>query len=137
MSEFTSELFRFLTPASPGSVWEELTTTGEPVAHLYGLTVETDWRPHSPLTVGPPGGPALTGQILHVKPPCLLAYSLGDEPGTLSVYLTWQLEPTPAGTIVRLYVDETGPTTGPSPELIWMPVLEALRSRLASREHES
>lgn len=132
MPILTSEVFRFLTPASPRCVWKELTRTGEPAAHLYGLTVQTDWAPQSALTAALPTGPAITGQILHAKPPRLLAYSLGDGPGMLSVYLTWQLEPTPAGTIVRLYVDETGPSVSPGLQLTWLPALEALRIRLAS-----
>jgi hypothetical protein len=66
----------------------------------------------------------------------LLTYSLGDGPGMLPVYITWQLEPAPAGTIVRLYVDETGPPDRSGLELTWLPALEALRTRLASRRHE-
>ena len=45
MPVFTSEDFRFLTPADPQRVWQELTRTGEPAAHLYGLAIQTDWEP--------------------------------------------------------------------------------------------
>ena len=137
MPVFTSEDFRFLTPADPQRVWQELTRTGEPAAHLYGLAIQTDWEPQSALTASLPAGPALTGQILRAEPPRLLTYSLGDGPGMLPVYLTWQVEPTPAGTIVRLYVDETGPSVSPGPELTWLPALEVLRTRLGSASTNS
>ena len=137
MPVLTSEVFRFLTPADPRDVWNELTRTGEPVAHLYGLTIQTDWEPQSPLTASLPAWQALTGQVLHAEPPWLLTYSLGDGPGMLPAYITWQIEPSPAGTIVRLYVDETGPSVAPGLDLTWLPALEALRTRLASRRHES
>lgn len=136
MPVLTSEVFRFLSPVDPREVWSELTRTGEPAAHLYGFTIQTDWEPHSALTATLPTRPALAGQILHADPPWLLTYSLGDGPGMLPVYITWQLEPAPAGTIVRLYVDETGPPDRSGLELTWLPALEALRTRLASRRHE-
>ncbi len=136
MPVLTSEVFRFLTSAHPQDVWTELTRTGEPVTHHYGLTIQTDWEPQAALTASLPPCPALTGQVLHAEPPRLLTYSLGDGPGMLPAYITWQLEPTPAGTIVRLYVDETGPPDRPGLELTWLPALEALRTRLASRRHE-
>ena len=132
MTVLTSEVFRLLTPASPQRVWEELTRTGGPAAYLYGLTITSDWTPGSPLTAALPTGPALTGQVLRAEPPRLLSYSLGDGPGMLAVYVTWQLEPAPAGTVVRLYIDETGPPVSPGMELTWLPALEALRTRLVS-----
>lgn len=132
MTVLTSEVFRFITQASPQRVWEELTRTGAPAAHLHGLTIQADWTPGSPVTAALPAGPALTGQVLRAEPPWLLSYSLGDGPGLLAVYVTWQLEPAPAGTLVRLYVDETGPPASPGLELTWLPALEALRTRLVS-----
>lgn len=135
MDILTSELFRFLTPASPLAVWKELTKTGEPSAHLFGLIVETDWEPRSPLTAAVPSGPAgmtIAGQVLRSESTRVLAYSLGDGPGRLPVYLTWQLEQTAVGTIVRLYVDETGPNVSPGLELTWLPIIEVLRARLTT-----
>lgn len=137
MPILSSEVFRFLTPADPRDVWNELTRTGEPVAYLYGLTIQTDWEPQSALTASLAAWPPLTGQVLHAEPPRLLSYSLGDGPGMLPVYITWELQPASAGTLVRLYVDETGPAVAPGPELTWLPALEALRTRLASLRHES
>lgn len=136
MPVLTSEVFRFLTPAEPRDVWTELTRTGEPVAHLYGLAIQADWEPRSALTASLPAGPPLTGQVLHAEPPRLLSYCLGDGPGMFPVYITWQLEPASAGTVVRLYVDETGPSVSPGLELTWLPALEALRTRLALRRQE-
>ncbi len=136
MSILTSEVFRFLTPAHPQDVWNELTRAGEPAAHLYGLIIQTDWEPQSALTASVPAGPAFPGQVLRAEPPRLLSYSLGDGPGMLPTYVTWQLEPAPAGTIVRLYIDETGPSVSPGLELTWLSALEALRTGLASRRQE-
>ena len=131
MRVLTSEIFRFLTPASASRVWANITRTGEPLPYLYGLTLSTDWQPQSTLTASLPAGPVLTGQVLYARPPWLLSYSLGDQPGLPSVYLTWQLEATPAGTLVRLYVDEPGPSAGPDLELAWLPAIDALKARLA------
>ncbi len=127
-----TEIFRFLTPASAHCVWTELTRTGEPLPHLYGLTVHTDWKPQSVITAGLPAGPSLTGEVLHTEPPRRLTYSLGDQPGAPSVYITWQLEPVAAGTLVRLYVDEPGPSASLDLELAWLPLLDTLQARLAA-----
>jgi uncharacterized protein YndB with AHSA1/START domain len=126
----STHLFRTITAAHPDCVWEALTTSGEKVGWLYGLTVCGSWRDGSTVTAGVTGGPQLTGRVLRAEPPRLLSYSLGDTVDEPSAYLTWEICADPAGTVVRLYVDELDASAPIEVEIAWLPVLTALDRRL-------
>jgi hypothetical protein len=132
MPALGSELFRIVTPARARQVWETLTGTGEGVDYLYGLTVEATWRAGSTVTAGLPAGPRLVGEILRADEPRLLSYTLGDTVDEPSVYVTWEVDAEPEGTIVRLYVDELHPVSSADIERAWLPVVAALEQRLRS-----
>jgi hypothetical protein len=132
MPALGSELFRIITQASAQRVWETLTTSGEGVDYLYGLTIQSGWRAGSAITAGLPAGPQLVGEVLRADEPRLLSYNLGDTAGEPSVYVTWEVEAGPAATIVRLYIDEMDPSSLPSADIerAWLPVVAALEHRL-------
>lgn len=128
---FASELFHAITRASPQRVWDELTTTGSPVGYLFGMTVESGWRQGSTVTMTMTSEWRLTGEVLAVDPPHALCYTLGDRPGEPSVYVTWELRAAPAGTFIRLYVDEPwSRTAADCLEAAWLPVLSGLVAHL-------
>jgi hypothetical protein len=130
MPALGSELFRIITRASAQRVWETLTTTGEGVDYLYGLTIQSLWRAGSTVTAGLPAGPQLMGEVLRADEPRLLSYNLGDAAGEPSVYITWEVVAGPDATIVRLYVDEVQPLGLADIERAWLPVIAALEHRL-------
>ena len=125
MPEFASELLRTLVRKKPERVWEALTATGIPLGYLYGMTVESDWRPGTSVTVTLGDQARLTGDVLVADRPRRLSYTLGDRPGQPSVYVNWELRALGDATIVRLYVDEPWPDADPTDDLeaAWLPVL--------------
>ena len=125
MPEFASELLRTLVRKKPEQVWEALTATGIPLGYLYGMTVESDWRPGTSVTMTLGDRARLTGDVLVAERPRRLSYTLGDRPGQPSVYVNWELRALGDATIVRLYVDEPWPDADPTDDLeaAWLPVL--------------
>jgi hypothetical protein len=129
---FATELFRTLTDAGTDGVWDALAPACKGSAYLYGMAVESEWTPGSTIKLGPECGPTLTGVVLAADRPRLLSYTLGDTAEKPLVYVTWELRADPAGTVVRLYVDEVDPVRGSAEELesVWLPVLTSLRLQL-------
>jgi uncharacterized protein YndB with AHSA1/START domain len=128
---FASELFHAVTHATPEAVWGALTATGSPADWLFGMTVRSDWRPGSTVTMTITGDWRLTGEVLAVDPRRQLCYTLGDQPGEASVYVKWELRPALGMTFIRLYVDEPWPQDGVDTlEAVWLPVLSRLVARL-------
>jgi uncharacterized protein YndB with AHSA1/START domain len=125
MPEFASELLRTIVRKKPEQVWEALTATGIPLGYLYGMTVESDWRPGTSVTMTLGDQARLTGDVLVAERPGRLSYTLGDRPGQPSVYVNWELRALGDATIVRLYVDEPWPDADPTDDLeaAWLPVL--------------
>ena len=125
MPEFASELLRTLVSKKPERVWDALTSTGIPLGYLYGMTVESDWRPGTSVTMTLGDQARLTGDVLVAERPRRLSYTLGDHPGQPSVYVNWELRALGDATIVRLYVDEPWPDADPTHDLeaAWLPVL--------------
>ena len=125
MPEFATELLRTLVRKKPERVWDALTATGIPLGYLYGMTVESDWRPGTSVTVTLGDQARLTGDVLVADRPRRLSYTLGDRSGQPSVYVNWELRALGDATIVRLYVDEPWPDADPTGDLeaAWLPVL--------------
>jgi uncharacterized protein YndB with AHSA1/START domain len=98
---FTSELFHAFTPARPRCVWDLLTISGTRADYLFGMTVESCWQPGSPVTMTA-AGQTLAGEVISADPGHRLCYTLGDQPGDPSVYVTWQLREASDGTYIRL-----------------------------------
>ena len=128
MPPFASEQFRAITSANPERVWTAITATGVPLDYLHGMTVDTDWQPGARVAIALTDQWRLTGQVLAAEPPYRLSYTLDDPPGSPAVYITWELQSTGDGTIIRLNVDEPWPPTGSSEDLesTWIPVLSSL-----------
>ncbi|MGH3393537.1 MAG: SRPBCC domain-containing protein [Streptosporangiaceae bacterium] len=132
MPAFVSDLFRAVTRARPEQVWAALTTTGSPVAYLYGMTVESGWSVDGAVTMTLDHQWRLTGEVLVAEPFRRLSYTLGERPGGPSVYVNWELRTSGGLTYARLYVDEFQPPAGAGDELeaAWLPVLCGLVTQL-------
>ena len=132
MSAFASEQFRVITSAEPERVWDALTATGFPLEYLYGMTVESDWRPGATVTMALTGQWRLIGEVVAAERPRRLSYTLDDPPGAPTVYVTWELRGVNEGTIIRLHVDEPWPLADNTDdlEIAWLPVLSGLVKHL-------
>jgi uncharacterized protein YndB with AHSA1/START domain len=132
MPTFASELFRAVTHAKPERVWDALTAADSPLGYLLGMRIESDWQPGSAVTLTVSDEWRLTGDVLAAERPRRLSYTLGDQPGEPSAYVSWELRAAGDVTIIRLYVDEPWPDPGASEdlEIAWLRVLSGLVSYL-------
>jgi hypothetical protein len=74
----------------------------------------------------------LVGRVLCAQPYRRLSYFLRSGPEDPSTYLTWQLRPSPGGSMVHLQVDHAeSPDTCEEAENTWLPVLAALQALLS------
>ena len=138
MTTLTSVVLTSLTHAEPERVWQALTATGTPMPYLHGLTVQSNWKPGSTVTLRlderrvPHGevlcGEVLCGEVLAAEPCRRLSYTLGDRVADPSVYVTWQLSSREGSTVVHLFADEPAPYAGSYDdlELVWLRVVSAL-----------
>jgi uncharacterized protein YndB with AHSA1/START domain len=129
---FATELFRIVTDADAERVWNALTPAKKGSTYVYGMVVASDWTAGAPISLGPDTGPRLTGVVLVADRPGRLTYTLGDTAEQPSFYVTWEICPGQAGTVVRLFVDDLDPEPDTTTDLesVWLPVLSELRLRL-------
>lgn len=130
-----TQLFRFATRARPEQVWVALTRPALTATYLYGLAAHSDWRAGSPITFTG-GGSTVTGEVLAAEEPTRLSYSLAAGDGQPATYVTWEVVEEDGVTVVRLYVDEPGASTGArgdtEMEATWLRAVARLESVLAS-----
>lgn len=131
-----TQLFRFATPARPEQVWLALTRPALTATYLYGLAAHSDWRAGSTIVFTGGVGPTVTGEVLAAEEPRRLSYSLTAGDGQPATYVTWEVVEEDGITVVRLYVDEPGASTGPEGdtemEATWLRAVARLESVLAS-----
>ena len=127
-----TESFRIVTAADIERAWEALTPFDGKLSHLYGLALESSWTPGSTITLTAPGGPTLVGIVVVANRPQRLSYTLGDHADAPGAYVNWELRRDPAGTAIRLYIDEIDPCgdVAEALEAAWLPVLAALQAQL-------
>jgi hypothetical protein len=127
-----TESFGIMTAADIERAWETLTPLGGGVPHLYGLVVECSWTPGSTITLTAPDGQTLTGTVVVASRPHRLSYTLGDHADEPCAYVNWELQRDPAGTAIRLLVDEIDPRDDVAEVLAgaWLPALAALHAQL-------
>lgn len=128
--------FTCATNADPALVWSALTEPAQTRRYLYGLAAHSSWEPSAPIEFRHEAG-VLCGHVMHVDPPCRLSYWLAAGPDDPATYVTWQIRTCPAGSTIRLQIDETDPFAADSEqdaedaEDTWLPVLAALQLLLA------
>jgi uncharacterized protein YndB with AHSA1/START domain len=129
--------------ADPGDVWDALVDPGAIKQYMFGTTVESEWRPGSPIVwKGEWQGRAYEdkGEILRFQPGRSLQYThfsplsgLPDEPANYHT-VTIDLSPEPGGTRVALTQD--GSTTADArdhSEENWSAMLSAVKKYVESR----
>jgi uncharacterized protein YndB with AHSA1/START domain len=127
-----TESFGIITAADIERVWETLTPPGGRVPHLYGLAVESLWTPDSTITLTAPDGQTLAGIVVVASRPRRLSYTLGEHADEPCAYVNWELQRDPAGTAIRLCIDEIDPAGDVAEALraAWLPALAALQEQL-------
>ncbi len=76
---------------------------------------------------------ALIGRVLCARPGKRLSYVLAADTDDPPVYVTWLIRPHPAGSTIRLLIDEVEAADGAdAAEDTWLPVLAGLQQVLAT-----
>jgi uncharacterized protein YndB with AHSA1/START domain len=124
--------FTCSTAASPETVWSALTDPERTKAFLYGLAAHSCWQVDAAIDFRHERY-RLQGQVMHADRPCRLSYVMAAGPEDPPTYVTWQIRSSPAGSTIRLQIDETeSADTVEEAEDVWLPVLAALQRHLDS-----
>jgi uncharacterized protein YndB with AHSA1/START domain len=122
--------FTCSTAACPEAVWAALTDPEQTKAFLYGLAAHSSWQVDAAIEFRHEQH-TLRGQVMRADRPCRLSYFLAAGPEDPPTYVTWQIRSSPAGSTIRLQVDETDAAdTVEEAEDTWLPVLAALQRHL-------
>ncbi len=122
--------FTCSTSACPDAVWAALTEPEQTKAYLYGLAAHSCWQVDAAIEFRHERH-TLHGQVMRADRPCRLSYLLAAGPGDPPTYVTWQVRSSPAGSTIRLQIDEAeSADTREEAEDTWLPVLAALQRHL-------
>ena len=145
MTTLASIALATLVTADAERVWDALTATKTSLSYFHGMTVTSDWRPGSTITMRQKDelrqgdtrkfwDVAICGEVLAADPPHRLSYTLGECQSDPTVYVTWELRAGDGLTIVRLYIDEPDAYPGSEDDLdiTWLPILSALTENLSN-----
>ena len=136
-------VFQIYIRANVEKVWEAITQTEFRRQYFYGSTIESDFRPGSPLrSVSPDGELWGDDVVLECEPPHLLSHSwrslwdpeAADEPASR---VTWRVEPQDGG-VSKLTVThdqlEQSPATARGVSGGWAFIISGLKSVLETGE---
>lgn len=120
--------------ATPERVWQALTDSELTKQYYYDNTVESDWKPGSPLVYrNPDGTAAIECEIVEADPPRKLVHSFFF-PGTdeSPSRCTWSIEPRGAASLLTLTHDEFDGETSTFKSVAhgWVPILSGLKTLL-------
>jgi uncharacterized protein YndB with AHSA1/START domain/DNA-binding transcriptional ArsR family regulator len=120
--------------ASPERVWQALTDSELTTQYYYGNTVESDWKPGSPMVYkNPDGTESITCDIVEADPPRRLVHTF-HFPGTdeSPSRCTWTIEPRGAASLLVLVHDEFEGETATFKSVAhgWVPILSGLKTLL-------
>ncbi len=126
----SSRTFHLLSVGTPGQIWDALTSSELSPRFLHGLTVRGIWSTGGALELTCSHGITLHGRVLFSQRPDKLSWTIEDGGCT---YLTWELRESPAGTVVRLTVEEPDSCASDDQEFedAWLPALRALEAVLS------
>lgn len=146
MTETAAEsrmVFQIYIRASVEKVWEAITHTEFRRQYFYGSTIESDFKPGSPLrSVSPDGELWGDDVVLECEPPHLLSHTwrslwdpeAADEPASR---VTWRVEPQDGG-VTKLTVThdqlEESPATARGVSGGWAFIISGLKSVLETGE---
>jgi uncharacterized protein YndB with AHSA1/START domain/DNA-binding transcriptional ArsR family regulator len=120
--------------AAPERVWQALTDSELTKQYYYGNTVESDWKPGSPMVYrNPDGTEAIQCEVVEADPPRRLVHTFFF-PGTDEApsRCTWTIEARGAASLLTLVHDgfEGETSTYRSVAHGWVPILSGLKTLL-------
>lgn len=120
--------------ATPERVWQALTDSEFTKQYYYDNTVESDWKPGSPLVYrNPDGTTAIECEIVEADPPRKLVHTFFF-PGTdeSPSRCTWSIEPRGAASLLTLTHDEFDGETSTFKSVAhgWVPILSGMKTLL-------
>ena len=120
--------------ASPERVWQALTDSELTKQYYYGNTVESDWKPGSPMVYrNPDGTEAIQCEVVEADPPRKLVHTFFF-PGTEESpsRCTWTIEARGASSLLTLVHDEFDGETSTYKSVAhgWVPILSGLKTLL-------
>ncbi len=120
--------------ATPERVWQALTDSELTQQYYYGNTVESDWKPGSPMVYrNPDGTESIQCEIVEADPPRKLVHTFFF-PGTdeSPSRCTWTIEPRGEASLLTLTHDEFDGETSTYKSVGhgWVPVLSGLKTLL-------
>jgi uncharacterized protein YndB with AHSA1/START domain/DNA-binding transcriptional ArsR family regulator len=126
-------VFEVYIAASPEKVWQALTDSELTKQYYYSNSVESDWKPGSPLLYkNPDGSVAISCEIVEADPPKKLVHTFGF-PGTDETSrCTWSIEERGAASLLTLVHDgfESESETYKSVAHGWVPILSGMKTLL-------
>ena len=134
MSESPKHVYEVYIAATPERVWQALTDSELTKQYYYGSTVESDWKPGSPLVYrSPDGTTAIECEIVEADPPRRLVHTFFF-PGTEESpsRCTWSIEARGSATLLSLTHDEFDGETSTFRSVAhgWVPILSGLKTLL-------
>jgi len=134
MSESPRHVYEVYIAATPDEVWRALTESEYTTRYYYGNTVESSWRPGSPMVYrNPDGTESIQCEVVEADPPRRLVHTFFF-PGTEESpsRCTWTIEPRGTATLVTLVHDEFDGETSTFRSVAhgWIPVLSGLKTLL-------
>lgn len=124
--------------ATPDQVWRALTESEFTKQYYYGNTVESDWKPGSPMVYrNPDGTESIVCDVVEVDAPRRLVHTFFF-PGTdeSPSRCTWTIEPRGAASLLTLVHDEFDGETSTYRSVAhgWVPILSGLKTLLETGE---
>ena len=134
MSESPRHVYEVYIAATPEQVWRALTESEFTKQYYYGNTVESDWKPGSPMVYrGADGEPSIECEVVEADPPRRLVHTFFF-PGTdeSPSRCTWSIEARGSASLLVLTHDEFDGETSTYRSVAhgWVPILSGLKTLL-------
>jgi len=135
------KVFEIYIRTTPERLWEAITDPEIRAKYQFGVRVESDWTPGSPIALGSPNAPAPLGEgeVLEVDPPRRLVHTMvalwdDDVKAEGTSRVTWEIEP--VGDSCRLLLTHDELREGANDQLYggWPMILSGLKTWLETGE---
>lgn len=126
-------VFEVYIAAKPEKVWQALTESEFTKQYYYSNSVESDWKPGSPLTYrNPDGSVAISCEVVEADPPKKLVHTFGFPGSDESSRCTWSIEARGETSLLTLVHDgfESETETYKSVAHGWVPILSSMKTLL-------
>jgi uncharacterized protein YndB with AHSA1/START domain len=138
MAESPKHVYEVYIRATPDEVWRALTESEFTKRYYYDNTVESDWKPGSPMVYrNPDGSEAIKCEVIEADAPRRLVHTFYF-PGTdeSPSRCTWTIEARGAATLLTLTHDDFDGETSTYRSVAhgWVPVLSGLKTLLETGE---